>query len=271
MSNNDVILGEYRNLLELGREQINGTIANDLEEHAEFDKLLSLNRYVYTYYSTNQNDRTYSIEFVVLADSMDAIVKELDKKGFWYCAKNYKTNKYIEKYDPELNNITEKFYMNIDEKDLDRYRLKSLEYPNGWEKVITNNDKGNVITISRDHKIHFLESTIIKKFDSMYNDDNYFLNMFFLPNIKDIVNIDLLSNNVAIIVVEDPEIDRNTLYDELLTIFQNNNDLKKLCVNTRKGGRRNRGKDNMKRTRKDKTKRSIKKNKKKLSKKKRLK
>jgi len=73
MFNNDVII-EYKKLLDLGREQIKGTIENDLEEHAEFDKLLRLNDYVYTYYSTNKNDGTYSIEFVVLADYMDTIL-----------------------------------------------------------------------------------------------------------------------------------------------------------------------------------------------------
>jgi hypothetical protein len=208
-----------------------------------------LNEYVYTYYSTNQNDRTYSIEFVVLADYMDIILKELNEKGMWYCAKNYKTNEYIKKYDDELYNVTEKIYRNIDKEDLNMYDLKSEQYPNGWE-VITTNDKENMITISKDNKIHFLESATIKEFDSMYNNSNYFLKMSFLPNTKDIVNIDLLSNNVAIIVVEDPEIDRKTLYDELLTIFQEKIDFKNISVNTKKGGRRNKGNSNTRRSRK---------------------
>lgn len=240
MSNADVII-EYKKLLELGREQINGTFENDLEEHAEFDKLLRLNDYVYTYYSTNENDGTYSIEFVVLADYMDTILKELDDKGMWYCAKNYKTNEYIKKYNAELHNITEKIYRNIRKEDLNRYYLKTEQNPSGWE-VITNNDKGNVITISRDNKIYFLESTTIKEFDSMYNDDNYFLKMSIIPEITDIIDIDLLSNNVAIIVVEDPEINRKTLYDEMLTIFQEKINFENISMDTKKGGRRNRSK-----------------------------
>jgi hypothetical protein len=172
MSNNELII-EYKKLLELGRKQIKGTTENDLEEHAETDKLLRLNDYVYTYYSTNQNDRTYSIEFVVLADYMDTILEELNEKGMWYCAKNYKTNEYKKKYDAELYNVTEKIYMNIDKNDLISYRLKPLECPNGWE-VVKNNDKEKMITISKDHKIHFLESDMIKYFDTMYNNGNYF-------------------------------------------------------------------------------------------------
>jgi hypothetical protein len=248
MSNVDVII-EYKKLLELGREQINGTIENDLEEHAEFDKLLRLNDYVYTYYSTNQNDGTYSIEFVVLADYMDIILKELDDKEMWYCAKNYKTNEYIEKYNAELHNITEKIYRNIRKEDLNRYYLKTEQNPSGWE-VITNNDDENVITITKDNKIYFLESTTIKEFDSMYNDDNYFLEMNIIPDIKDIIDIDLLSKNVAIIVVEDPEINRTTLYDEMLTIFQEKIDFENISVDTKKGGRGNRSKTITKRTRK---------------------
>jgi len=236
MSNNELII-EYKKLLELGRKQIKGTTENDLEEHAETDKLLRLNDYVYTYYSTNQNDRTYSIEIVVLADYMDTILEELNKKGMWYCAKNYKTNEYKKKYDAELYNVTEKIYRNIDKEDLNMYYLKSEQYPNGWEEVVKNNDKENMITISKDHKIHFLESDMIKYFDTMYNNGNYFLEMIFLPNIKDIVNIDLLSGNIAIIVVEDPEIERKTLYDELLTIFQEKIDFERKSLDTKKGGR----------------------------------
>jgi hypothetical protein len=139
--------------------------------------------------------------------------------------------------------------MNIDKEDLNMYDLKSEQYPNGWE-VITTNDKENMITISKDHKIHFLESTTIKEFDSMYNNGNYFFEMSSLPNIKKYTNIDLLSNNVAIIVVEDPEIDRKTLYDELLTIFQEKIDFKNIYEHTKKGGRRNKGNGNTRRSRK---------------------
>jgi hypothetical protein len=253
MINNELII-EYKKLLEIGRKRIEGTTENDLEEHAETDKLLRLNEYVYTYYSTNEIDRTYSIEFVVLADYMDIILKELNEKGMWYCAKNYKTNEYIKKYDDELYNITEKIYRNITKEDLNLYDLKSVQYPNGWE-VVTTNDKENMITISKDHKIHFLESTTIKEFNSMYNNSNYFLKMSFLPNTKDIVNIDLLSGNIAIIVVEDPEINRNTLYDELLAIFQEKIDFSRKSVDTKKGGRRKRSRKLNKKLGKQKAKR----------------
>jgi hypothetical protein len=67
-----------------------------------------------------------------------------------------------------------------------------------------------------------------------------------LEEIKDIIDIDLLSNNVAIIVVEDPEINRTTLYDEMLTIFQ-----EKIDLYTKKGGRRYKRKVNTKRSRKN--------------------
>lgn len=236
---NDTIIIEYNKLLDIGIQQIKGTAPNDLEEHAERDKLLPLNDYVYTHYSTNALDDTYSIEFVVLADYMNIILDELKKKGMWYCAKNYKTGEYIKEYDNKINNITRKIYINIHKEDLGRYKPKTEQNPGGWE-IIEMYDKENVVKISRDQKIHFLESDTIKEFDDMYNDGNYFLNMCVIDKMKGIIDIDLLSKNVAIIVVEDPEINRNTLYDELLRIFQEKIHFKRIAQHTKKGGKRKR-------------------------------
>jgi hypothetical protein len=218
MSNQEVII-QYKKLLDIGIKRIKGTEENDLEEHAELDKLLPLNEYVYTHYSTNREDDTYSIEFVILADYMDIILEELDKKGMWYCAKNYKTNEYKMKYDADLNDVTQKKYINIRKNDLGRFRPKTEQNPYGWE-IVNINEKENIVTIVRDNKIHFLESDTIEEFKKMYNDSNYFLEMSFIPEMREIIDIDLLSKNIAIITVEDPEINRNTLYDELLKIFQ---------------------------------------------------
>lgn len=213
------IIKEYKKLLEFGKSQIKGEFNNDLEEHAETDKLLKLNDYVYTYYSTNKGDDTYSIEFVVLADHMNIILEELDKKGMWYCAKNYKTEKYVEKYDKELNDFTKKKTINIREKDLRFYNEKTENNPYGWE---IDEIHGDIITISKEHKIYFLESDTINDFNEMYNDSNYFLNMTYIKQLTHI-DINLLSKNIAVIVVEDPVIERITLYDELLKIFEEKN------------------------------------------------
>jgi len=217
------IIKEYKKLLEIGKLQIKREFDNDLDEHSETDKLLKLNDYVYTYYSTNKGDDTYSIEFVVLADHMNIILEELDKKGMWYCAKNYKTEKYVEKYDKELNDFTKKKTINIRENDLRFYNAKTENNPYGWE---IDEIHGDIITISKEHKIHFLESDMINDFNKMYNDSNYFLNMTYIQQLTHI-DINLLSKNIAVIVVEDPVIESRTLYDELLKIFEEKINLEK--------------------------------------------
>ena len=214
------IIKEYKKLLKVGRGRIKGTDDNDLEEHAELDKLLPLNYFVYTYYSTNVLDDTYSIEFVVLADYMNIILEEFKKKKFWYCAKNYKTNEFVKHFDEKLNDKVKKMTMNIGKEDLYRFLPKSEKNPYGWEIYKEN---GDILTMRKDHKIHFLESEYINDIDSMYNDSsNYFLQMSFISDLRNSIDIDLLSENIAVITVEDPEINRNTLYEELYKIFKEN-------------------------------------------------
>ena len=212
------IVTEYKKLLDVGRRRIKGDAPNDLEQHAEFNKLLKLNDYVYTYYSTNEGDDTYSIEFIVLSSFLEPLLEKLRVRGLWFLSKDYAPGgKYSEHYDASKNDETKAISSVITASSLGRYNLKSDESPDGWEVVDTSSD-GEKTTLRREQKIHFLESDNIADIRTTYERGNYFLNMSFVRELAGQIDIDLLSKNVAVVMIEDPVVNRETLYDVLFEI-----------------------------------------------------
>lgn len=196
---------------------IKGDATNDLEEHAELDKLLKLNNYVYTYYSTNDDDDTYSIEFIVLSKFLVPLLKKLRRKGLWFLAKDYSVGggDVVENYDLTRIDNTKPVSMVIDASQMARFNLKDDTNPSGWEVVSTVGDK---ITVKREQKIHFLESDNTADIRAAYERGNYFLNMSFIRELAGEIDIDLLSKNVAVVMIEDPVVNRKTLYRVLYEI-----------------------------------------------------
>ena len=94
------LFDQYKSLLEVGRKRLNREIENDVEDHLFDNKVLleqmiNLNNYVYTYYSTNSQDNTQSIEFIVLSDAVDPILEKLKYFNYWYIAKKYQDETII--------------------------------------------------------------------------------------------------------------------------------------------------------------------------------
>jgi hypothetical protein len=92
--NNNNYLCKYKELLQIGRNKLNGIIENDVELHLlndekRFGEMLELNKYVYTYYSTNKSDLTQSIEFIILTDVVDEFIEKIKELGYWYIYKKY--------------------------------------------------------------------------------------------------------------------------------------------------------------------------------------
>jgi hypothetical protein len=123
----------YPELLKFGQSLLN-TLLNEssVEEHLSNDidtleQMKNLNKYVYSVYSTNQGDKTYSIEFFILASALDELLKKLKEHGYWYIAKNYSTNELFENISSE-NNDTEKQRIQIPLAEVSQYNIDSDEW-----------------------------------------------------------------------------------------------------------------------------------------------
>ena len=170
--------------------------------------MLELNRYVYTYYSTNSSDLTQSIEFIVLTEVVDKLIEKLKDHGYWYIAKKYNDNMCInigENVDKKIPEVRMVSY-----EQLPRYKLKSETNPYGW-KVVSRKPEHAVI--ERRAKVHFLDSEMLHCFIKKYNAnlfDDYFDNN----------NFDSIYKNLSVITIENPSIHSKDLYLNLIDILK---------------------------------------------------
>jgi len=215
MANNENnYLCKYKKLLEIGTNKLKGNIDNDVELHllndeSRFNEMLELNKYVYTYYSTNNGDLTQSIEFIVLTDVVDEFVEKLKTLGYWYIYKKY-TNIY-----PDMNigiehNKTIPEVRTIDGEELDRFRIKSNTNPYGWK--ITKKTK-TYINLERTAPVHFLCNEMIDCLLETYNKnsfDDYFDDESFVE----------LYPHLSVIAIENPLVNRKNLYSNLIKMLE---------------------------------------------------
>jgi hypothetical protein len=216
-NNTNNYLCKYKQLLQIGKDKLNGVIDNDVELHLlndkeRFNEMLELNDYVYTYYSTNSIDLTQSIEFIMLSDMADEFIQKIKNKNYWYIYKkfgditpNMNIGNDNDATIPEVRSITG--------EELPRFRIKSGSNPNGW-KITKKTDK--YINIERLAKIHFLENEMVEYLWKKYNDnlfDEYFDDDSFTS----------LYPYLTVITIEHPSTDKKNLYSSLIDI------LKPLC------------------------------------------
>jgi hypothetical protein len=203
---------EYQKLLSLGVAKLKNESDNDLEKHTykNINQLLLLNKYVYTYYSTNAEDKTYSIEFAILPQYLEPLMNKLKEKGYWFQTKNYKTGQYIAYYDKYL--VKNSFYISekIIEKSISYLFQESWEFPADWMSLDKFKIKKILPVYLFESIEQFMFNTGMNVFQQIYVDDDTFTN----------INTQLLSENIAVVMIEDPIIDRKTLYLELYDILQ---------------------------------------------------
>lgn len=209
----DNSMQKYIELLDFGKKKLLGTAENDVEDHLindhrAYNQMLELNKYVYTYYSTNSSDLTQSIEFIVLTDVVDNLIKKLNHYGYWYITKKYNDSTFInvgkdiDKTIPEVRTVSY--------EQLPRYRLKSENNLDGWKIVSKKTDHA---VIERRAKIHFLDSEMLHCLIKKYNDnlfDDYFDNNVF----------DSIYENLSVITIENPSIHSKDLYSNLIEILK---------------------------------------------------
>ena len=213
-NNTNNYLCKYKQLLQIGKDKLNGVIDNDVELHLlndkhRFNEMLKLNDYVYTYYSTNSSDLTQSIEFIMLSVMADEFIQKIKNKNYWYIYKKFGD------MTPNMNigndnddTIPEIRCISGDE--LPRFRIKSGSNPNGW-KVTKKTDK--YINIERLAKIHFLDNEMVTYLWKKYNDnlfDEYFDDDSFTS----------LYPYLTFITIENPLLNTTNLYSSLVDILR---------------------------------------------------
>lgn len=212
--NNNNYLSKYKELLQIGRNKLNGTIENDVELHLlndekMFEEMLELNKYVYTYYSTNKNDLTQSIEFIILTDVLDEFIEKLKEKGYWYIYKKYTDKEAVVRLDTE-HNKTIQDARTISGDELPRFRIKSSSDPYGWKITKRTN---TYVNIQRITPIHFLCNDMVSCLLETYNKnslDDYFDDCSFTE----------LYHHLTVITIENPLIYKKDLYSSIIDIVE---------------------------------------------------
>jgi hypothetical protein len=215
---NNVINDEYKKLLKKGIQNIDCGNEASLEDNllsnkSELETIRKINSYVYTTYSTNNIDKTYSIDLFILNNYSKILIDKLRFKNFWFMTKEYGNNNIIIEINKELNNSTYKHYIDINEDKEDLYDSKY------WNIIKKDN---NIITLERDADIYFLSDNTINSFKKSSFNDDYFIKEleFNYYNIDNKIDYNLLSKNISYFIIEDPIIGREKLYDELLIILE---------------------------------------------------
>jgi hypothetical protein len=211
-------MDQYKKLLKKGIQNIDCGNGASLEDHllsnkSELNTIRKINNFVYTTYSTNDGDKTYSIDLFILNNYSKILIDKLRSKNFWFMTKEYGNDNIIIEINKELNNSTYKEYRNINKDKRDFYPIK-------YYKEIKRDN--NIITLERDADIYFLSDNSIESFKKSSFNDDYFIKEleFNYHNIDNKIDYILLSKNISYFIIEDQIIGRKTLYDELLLILE---------------------------------------------------
>jgi hypothetical protein len=197
----------YRKLLSIGRLQTDGVIGNDLEtdDQTTLGELRALNHYVYTYYSTNSGDKTYTLEFFFPKEKVRRLFRELDKTDYWYLCH---TGGIVTRVDTMRNNHTYEDVRIVEKSSLDRYGHK-------WKKRAI----GNQYEISMDQYTYFLNDEFIKEEKSESIDNKIESALEEIDNKEDLY-VGILKHSLYSILIEDPVVGRTTLYADILPIVK---------------------------------------------------
>jgi hypothetical protein len=202
----------FGQLIEFGKQRTNPSnedaLDYSLEPHIRenndtLTELYQLNHYAYTYYSTNEHDKTYSVEFAIPDLIINPLKQKVKEEGFWF---------FVSRPDKEI--LPEDYY--IDESECKETETITQEVnPDELEEILEDRlrwYKINENTIGHDRFIHFLESTD-QEFLSDMRDNNVFIELRQMTTPR-------LCSRLYSVIVEDPIIGRKSLYKELTKILR---------------------------------------------------
>jgi len=220
---------EYLNLLDIGRKKITGQLPNDLElseDEPAIQELYQLNDYVYTYYSTNLDDSTFSIEFLFPTEKVKELLVLLEAHDFWYMCFTRKTTScpkgLIEKIDKRRWNKKEEKEEVVYKEVKDRYASTWHMDEEQTKQLQTKFNRNDIFLYKQMQYIHFLNQSSRKNFIQPENIESRikeYLREIQSPNMKP-SNIKILSQNLSSIIIEDPRIGEDNLYRSLLPIVR---------------------------------------------------
>ncbi len=214
--NDSNIITEYKKLLKKGLHNISIGNEASLEDHLlcnknDLNHLKMINNYVYTTYSTNHNDKTYSLDLFILNSYSKLLIDKLKSKDYWFIFKD--NNKLLINIDSNLNNSKYKETITIE-------REKALYLDKKYWTELSSND--NIVTFERYADTYFLSNNNIDDLKkNLFSENNLLKELSFDYDSEDYdINYDLLVNNVSYFIIEDPIIGRKSLYNELLNILE---------------------------------------------------
>jgi hypothetical protein len=219
-------INTFDELIAYGRNRTNPDNSKDshdpsIEEHTLNRKtmleLFALNQYAFTFYSTNDGDKTYSIEFAIPKKFASKFAKKLKQAGYWFIIYPHNignwdndetiSNEVITHYDK--NKIHKTYLIRIENNDPNvfdsgRYYVRTPENPNGWYR-------DSPTTIAFNKRIYFIDDPINSVVDWSVFDE---VNKIAKPEVY---------TELVGVVVEDPKIGRKSLYRELTKILHDIN------------------------------------------------
>lgn len=216
MNDENLIKSEYGKLLKKGLNNIDIGYYASLEDHLlsnedDLNNIKMINNYVYTTYSTNSGDKTYSLDLFILNKYSQSLISKLISKNYWFVCKD--NDKLFINVDNTYNNNQYKDYITIKKEN------SLLLYKDYWKELYSD---GNLVKFERDADIYFLSDSNIEDSKKNVFPDNklYEILSHKYDVTKDTIDYDLLMKNVSYFIIEDPIIGRKTLYSELLNILK---------------------------------------------------
>lgn len=205
----------FSELLDRGRKNFDissGINLTGLEEstmNSTFvEQLKDLNNYMYTTYSTNEGDKTLSIEGIIPLNLFYKIEPQLQRQGYWYIAAS-----------PLDNQIYGINLIPSDEFDSERANMIYLQWVNNrdiglfnrqWNKVCSTD---NMQLLMNDKiSIHFLPP----------DNSNLLLHDYISNETLEYTDESLYHGNNPLInvIIEDPIVGRISLYSKLYKFLQ---------------------------------------------------
>jgi len=211
----------FKKLLRIGQRKLDGSVPNDVEDHAIRNELYQINKYAYTYYSTNEEDDTMSVEFVCLAKNVSDVLKKCKQRGFWYVTKRFDNDSPVEVFVDKHNYAnTKKVTQQV--LNISKLHMKTAKNPDGWE---IDRQDGSKYHLVRHVSIHLLDPLYVQNLLTEYETSKMVQDWWKeqIEEASDDLNEEefmSLIPHLAIVTVEDPRVGQTTLYRDIFESLQ---------------------------------------------------
>jgi len=212
----------FDELLDFGKFILNKELpVGGLGGGPPYKELKELNKYMFTTYSTNQNDKIYSLEGTIPFKLFNKIKKYLDH--YYYNCIDTITGNIIESklMDPQDYNSSMGSYPMVS-SFLKGSEEDEFTYRHGWKTIAYNENQAIKM---RDMKFHFFDFDSDSDSDELYTHVDEHLGSNNAPGTEVVLYIDCKyftdENKLITLLIEDPVPGRTSLYRHLINILKN--------------------------------------------------